>query len=311
MVPILLAVGWLPSQAEELPGGGEPSATVWRALPIVAAETRQTGFHGGEGAQVPRVVAVSSSQPDFLLLGTDVGGIYRSLDGGKRWQVCMSGWDSRGANVFAIDPRDARCIIGVGGNSGDAAILCNGLYLSTDQGASWRHVLPPGVGNDARAAVAYDLASYDAKLGHCTTAYFDSRDQGLFKSTDGGVTWAVINQELSNCVLRVHPTKGDGYLGCNDAPRQGFYRSEDGGVSFQRTDERYVTGLNVSPAMPDAVWVSRWDKVQVSTDRGNTSATSAPMAYRWVAGRPAYPDLTVSPSEPKHVACWYIAGEWK
>lgn len=284
----------------------------WRAIPIVTAETLRAGFRGGEGAQVPRTLVISASQPDFLLMGTDVGGIYRSLDGGKGWQVCMSGWDSRGANAFAIDPRNARRIIGVGGNGNDASIPCNGLSLSVDQGASWRHVLPFAVGNDDRDSVAYDPASFDAQRGFCTVAYFDSRDRGLMKSTDGGETWQTVCKELSNGILRVHPTKGYVYLACNDNPSHGFYRSTNGGVSFQRTDDRYVTGLDVSPAAPEKVWISRWDKVQVSEDAGQTFHYTG---THWPTdglpeGKPIR-DLTVSPVEPRNMACWYDAGDWK
>lgn len=289
----------------------EPSNPPWQPVPIVAAATRAAGLRGGEGAQVIRALAVSPSEPDFLLLGTDVGGIYRSLDGGQHWQGCMAGWDSRGANAFAIDPRNARCLIGVGGNSGDASPY-NGLYLSTDQGASWRHVLPLGPGNDDRESVAFDPASFDAKSGRCPVVYFDSRDGGLFKSTDGGEHWQIVNRNLSNGLLRVHPTKGYVYLGCNDAPRQGFYRSTDGGANFQRTDDRFVTGLDVSPAAPDSVWISRWDKVQISTDAG---ATFRYAGTHWPTdglpeGKPIR-DLTVSPVDPRHLACWYDAGNWQ
>ena len=60
-------------------------------------------------------------------------------------------------------------VLGVGGNANDFGNF-NGLYLSTDQGASWKHVLPFGIGNDDRESLAYDPSSYDTKLGYCTVA---------------------------------------------------------------------------------------------------------------------------------------------
>ena len=291
--------------------GGEP-APAWQAVPIVGAETVAAGFHGGEGAQVLRALAVSVSEPDFLLMGTDVGGIYRSLDAGRHWQVCMSGWDSRGANAFAIDPRDARRVVGVGGNSGDAPLPCNGLFLSTDRGASWRHVLPLTAGNDARASLVCDPSSYDPALGYCRVYYFDSRDGGLFKSTDGGEHWSVVNPDLSHCRAKVHPTKGYVYLASNENPGHGFYRSTDGGLTFRCTDERYVTGVDVSAAAPDNVWLSRWDKVQVSTDAGETFHYAG--SHYPIDGLPEgvpIRDVTVSPANPRNMACWYDAGDWK
>ena len=55
-------------------------------MPIVSPDTKKAGIPGGEGGQWPRgPVAVSPADPDFLLLPIDVGGLYRSLDGGKNW----------------------------------------------------------------------------------------------------------------------------------------------------------------------------------------------------------------------------------
>ncbi|HLI47371.1 MAG TPA: hypothetical protein VKV18_01595 [Chthonomonas sp.] len=83
----------------------------WIPVPLITKAMRDAGVApGGEGAQMIRTLAISQTDPNFLMMGTDVGGIYRTLDGGKHWQVCMVGWYARGGNYFAIDPRNAdRC----------------------------------------------------------------------------------------------------------------------------------------------------------------------------------------------------------
>ena len=66
----------------------------WIKMPILTPEAKRAGiFPGGEGSQWPRgPVAMSPADPNFLLLPIDVGGLYRSLDGGAHWEVCMVGW---------------------------------------------------------------------------------------------------------------------------------------------------------------------------------------------------------------------------
>jgi photosystem II stability/assembly factor-like uncharacterized protein len=282
-------------------------AQQWQAIPLANERIRNAGYRGGEGAQVIRSIVISPSHPNFLVMGTDVGGIYRSLDGGANWQVCMVGWDARGGNHFAIDPRNPNRVIGVGGNSADI-LPVHGLYLSTNQGASWRHVLPRIEGNDMRQSVAYDPASFDPKRGYCTVAYYDSRDGGLFKTTDGGETWAQVNQEISGAVVKVHPTKGFVYLASNSNPGHGFYKSEDGGKTFRKVNANYTLGMDVVPKYPDHVYISRWDKILVSNDAGET--------FHPVGRNQGLPDNTpildirVSPANPNEMSCKHGGKQW-
>ena len=121
--------------------GAAAAGPGWRAVPLTTEAQRAGGVVvGGEGGQWPRgPVATSAADPGLLLLPIDVGGVYRSTDGGRRWAISMTGWNARGANGFAIDPADADRVLGVGGNSmaWDArwGPSPNGVYRSVDRGA--------------------------------------------------------------------------------------------------------------------------------------------------------------------------------
>jgi hypothetical protein len=246
------------------------------------------------------------------MMGTDVGGIYRSLDGGQNWQVCMSGWLARGGDAFAIDPRDPKRVLGLAGNSVDWSPQWgpspDGLYLSTDEGAHWRQVLPQLEANEDRPdSLAWDPASYDAKRGFCTVAYFESRDGGLFKSRDGGVTWSLVNAH-SGAALQVHPTRGFVYLADNSKNGHGFYKSTDGGRAFRQINANYTLDLDVIPTRPNNVYISRWDKILVSTDAGET--------FHPVGANTGLPNNTpirtirVSPANPQEMLCNYGGAQW-
>lgn len=121
-------------------------------------------------------------------------------------------------NAFALDPRNANRLIGVGGNSGDIANNNpHGLYLSTDKGASWQQVLPRAEGYLSPDSIAYDLNSYNATLGYCTTVYFASGTGGLWKTTDGGTFSLIAGSGL--------PPAGSALRGITVSPANANYMS--------------------------------------------------------------------------------------
>lgn len=85
----------------------------WEPVPLVAGEFRKPGQIGGEGAQWPRSLAVDPTGKT-VMLGIDVGGIYRSLDAGNRWEPANVGYSPRGAAAIAFDPNNPLRVIAIG-----------------------------------------------------------------------------------------------------------------------------------------------------------------------------------------------------
>ncbi len=147
-------------------------AESWTAVPMVTQAIKNTGNAGGEGGQWPQSIAASKSDPNFLMYSTDVGGLYRSIDGGTNWEPANIGFTSRGAAGISIDPSNANRVLAVGANSGPST--WNGLYLSTDKGLSWTSVRPENIAGlrDFRDQIAYDPSSYDAVAGYTKIVYW-------------------------------------------------------------------------------------------------------------------------------------------
>lgn len=299
------------------------AAPRWEKMPLLPPEAKKAGiFPGGEGCQWPRgPVVVGPSDPNFLLLPIDVGGLYRSLDGGAHWEAANIGWNARGANAFAIDPRNPKRVLGVAGNSMDYGATWgkspHGVYLSTDKAGSWKqvHSALEGIGG----TVAYDPSSFDAKRGYCTRAYFLSAKDGLFRSDDGGTTWKpVANTDATLGRVDRDWTQGGTILSLLKIDHRGtvyigggkgLARSTDNGKTWQAMRTNPVYGLDVTPS--GAVYISGADGLQVAVSPHTGVFT--PLAAQGVdrmGGKPIE-RVTVSPVNPDRMAVWVAGDNWK
>ncbi len=261
--------------------------TPWQAVPLVTAEMRAKGNMGGEGSQWPLYITMSATDPNLGFMGTDVGGMYRTLDGGDTWAMSTVGIYSSAATGIAIDPKNANRVICVGVNS--IYWHTNGLYLSTNKGDEWEAVYTYGLTGDenskicghrdTRQQVAFDPTSYDKKLGYCTTVYWcketktygnkgESSAPRIYKSTDGGKKWSPVNSsnEIGGGQIAVSPSKGYVYI----AHENGVFRSTDGGKSFKKILNSKAYGIDVIMTKPDNLYISAKDGFYVSKNNGDS-----------------------------------------
>jgi hypothetical protein len=295
----------------------------WIKMPILTPEQKEAGvFPGGEGAQWPRgPIAISPADPDFLLLPIDVGGVYRSLDGGRYWEIAMVGWNARGANGFAIDPRNANRAVGIGANSANWnpnwGPSPEGLYLTTNQAASWQQVkvLPGAFGGN----VVFDPTSYNAAKGFCVVLFYRSNDDGLFRSEDGGETWASMagvpspgfhkregdwaTGEEADPRLAINPVTGELYL----AGQAGLFCSTNRGGSW--THPRMDPVYSLAVTLGGTVLISDPYRVLSSPDDGKTWVSLAGKGLDTTGGRHIQ-DLAISPADPNRMHCWITGGNF-
>ena len=224
----------------------------------------------------------------------------------------MVGWDARGANAFAIDPRDASHVLGIAGNSMNWdphwGPTPHGLYLSVDKAASWTHVL--ALTGGIAGAVTFDPSSYDPARGYCTRAYHLANDQGVYRTDDGGRTWAAVHAALASAPgrsfdagggfasnLKVAP-EGTVYAGGNG----GLFRSRDRGRTFETLRTEEVDGLDLTPD-GRTLYISGSDGVLASPDGGTTFAALPDKGLERPAGLPVV-GVTVSPADSRRMLCW-------
>ncbi|MCU0315754.1 MAG: hypothetical protein MUC92_04095 [Fimbriimonadaceae bacterium] len=289
----------------------EQAPGVWTPLPLISAEMRAKGIAGGEGGQWPRSMAVSADG-SFLIHALDVSGMFRSLDGGNTWEPTNVGFTPRGTASVAIDPLNPNRVLVAAANSSGSPQ--HGLYLSVDRAASWKHVLPAtyAANYDIRDQIAFGTDSWSQSIRGSSlvlwsriakdTATWNAvpDDPALFRSYDGGVTWARVptGRRISGSILRADPGRKNAFYALNP---EGLLVSTDAGSRFSTLLSGTYTGFDVSRAQPNSLWVSGANELHFSQDRGKTwrayNAPSKPAEWKFSM-------IKVSPADAQRVFVW-------
>jgi len=209
-------------------------------------------------------------------------GIFRTQDGGRSWEKVLFLSDSTGASDVQINPEDPQEIwagmwraerkpwtIISGAREG-------GVYRSRDGGDSWEHVtggLPTGL----TGKIAIGISPADTRRMYVLIEAPEP-EGGLYRSDDGGESWRLINDEYDirhrsfyyNYVW-VDPVDPDVlYTGAEK-----FYRSRDGGVSFEvvQTPHDDNHDLWIDPNDPRIMIQGNDGGANVTLDGGETWST--------------------------------------
>jgi len=209
-------------------------------------------------------------------------GVFRSTDGGQKWQKVLYKDEDAGAIDLAFDPRDAKKVYAVMwtsrrppwtvGNSYDGA--GSGLYKSEDGGDTWNQIGQglPTWENGKLGRIGLGIAPSDPSRMY---AMVDSPTHGgVYRSDDAGATWARVNSEervwgrgSDFAWVRVDPTNKDKVYIANTST----YWSTDGGVNF--------TAFKGAPGGDDyhSVWINpkNPDIVALASDQGATISVNA------------------------------------
>ena len=85
---------------------------VWEPVPMISRELVEKGYEGGEGCQACLYIVCDPIDGTHWMMGTDVGGMYRSDDGGVHWTPSAIGYEGCGCTGFAYDPNNINKVFG-------------------------------------------------------------------------------------------------------------------------------------------------------------------------------------------------------
>jgi photosystem II stability/assembly factor-like uncharacterized protein len=174
---------------------------------------------GGGGSQYSPTMAPNN--PSLMYGICDMGGFYRSTDGGHHWRT-VNGRDVNLVPSYG----DAQCGPEFNPQDDNFALIARhyGLARTTDAGLTWQKV----------SAVQPTAITFHGSDG--SHAFFAGNDQRLYRSVDGGVTWTE-NPRWRSIGLTIRELFVDASSPASQATiyastPSGIYKSVDGGDSW-------------------------------------------------------------------------------
>ncbi|MCE2655434.1 MAG: hypothetical protein LW602_03155 [Sediminibacterium sp.] len=200
-----------------------------------------------------RTVGVSgvATQPNVFYIGVNNGGVWKTNDYGQTWKPIFDSENTSSVGDVAVAPSNPN-VVYVGSGEGiqrpDLSIG-NGLYKSTDAGATWKNM---GL-FDAQQIGGISIDPFNenrifvAALGH---PYGPNKERGVYRSLDGGKTLQqvlYIDENTGAVQVGIDPNntnivfatiwsarQGPWENGAWNGEASGLYKSMDGGNTWKK-----------------------------------------------------------------------------
>ena len=263
-VALILAIASLPAVA--------PRAAAQSVDPAAAMRWREIGpTRAGRARALDGV----PSQPNVFYVGFDNGGVWRSTDFGSNWEPLFDHEPTGSIGAIAVAPSNPN-IVYVGSGAGiirPDLSTGDGMYKSTDAGATWTHL---GLEQTQMIAmVDVDPTNPDrlfvAALGH---PYGPNPERGIFRSTDGGKTFEKVlykDEYTGGNDVRIDPQNPNTVYaalwqqqeafwegGSFGGGSGGIFKSTDGGTTWNQLTnglpQVLEANLAIAPSNPRVVY---------------------------------------------------------
>lgn len=220
-------------------------------------------------------------------LGVASGGVWKTENAGTTWSsIFDSQQDVYSVGTVVLDPRDPNIVwVGTGENNAQRSVSYgNGIYKSEDGGRSWQNM---GL-KESEHIGRIEFDPRDSKTMYVAAQgplFSEGGERGLYKTTDGGVTWTNILKGTRWAGVNdvsVDPRNPDvllastwqrhrhffGYLA--GGPESALHRSTDGGKTWRQLsvvpNGEGRIGLARSASQPHIVYAI----VEAAGGRGGT-----------------------------------------
>lgn len=203
-------------------------------------------------------LAVHEDDPSVFYAASASGGLLKTVNGGETWENVFDAQPTVSIGDVAINPTDPNTVwVGTGeANSRQSSSWGDGIYKSFDGGKTWKHSGLRETQHIGRIVIDpqdTDIV-YVAALGRLWGA---NKERGVFKTTDGGVTWQhvlAIDENTGAVDLIMDPSNpkvlfaaayarrrtGWGFNGGSE--QAGLYKSVDAGRTWRKLTEGLPSG---------------------------------------------------------------------
>ena len=245
------------------------------------------------GGRVSDVEGVPGN-PRIVYVGSASGGVWKTVNGGTTWTPLFDKQEVASIGDMALEPGNPDVIyVGTGeSNVRNSVSFGNGVYKSTDGGASWKHLGLRETERISRVLVSPrdPQKVYVAALGH---AFGPNPERGVYMSANGGETWdkvLYLDPEHGASDLDIDPENPNvlyatlwrferkPWTHTSGSEKGGVWKSVDGGRTWKKLEKGLPRllgriAVKVAPSNPQVVYVlaeSREGTLFRSPDRGET-----------------------------------------
>jgi len=268
---------------------------------------RNVGPGGGGWIQS---LAMDPVDFDTVHIGCDVGGYYRSTDGGKTFRILNTGLTDYYVDDILIDPSDNR-VIYLG--------TLSGVYKSVDAGRSWTSMRNgfPEPKRYAHSAPVGRLAMDPKDRSVLYAGIGNPRRQKngcghIYKSTDGAESWTLLDGIAKHAKdalihnLAIHPVQTATLFAATD---KGLFKSTDAGAAWTRKEKglphRFCRNVAIHPTQPNIMYVVMWSTPGEKPWKGGVYR-SDDGGESWAARNDGLPQKVAPAGDAPQKTCNYI-----
>ena len=276
------------------------------------------------------------SQPNVFYIGVNNGGVWKTTDAGRTWNPIFDDQPTGSIGDIAIAPSNPK-VIYVGSGEGlqrPDLSTGDGMYKSTDEGATWTHLaLREG---QQIASIAVDPEDenrlYVAVLGH---PYGPNEERGIYRSKDGGKSFQRVlykDENTGAMQVEIDPKnskiiyadmwagrQGPWENGAWQGKESGLFKSTDGGDTWKKLTNGLPTieqglgriGFTISRSNPKRLYATvdaqpKFAGIYSSTDGGESWTFVNGDPRLWGRGSD-FAELRVHPADPETIFVANIA----
>ena len=229
-------------------------------------------FIGPEGNRAIAIVG-EPGNPMVNYIGAASGGLWKTEDGGVRWDPIFDDQDVSSVSALAIAPTEVNEVWAGTGETfviRPAHAMGDGIYKSSDAGKTWKNMGLEKTGRIGRIVIHptnKDIV-YAAALGH---TYGPQPDRGVYRTKDGGNSWEqvlfvdegtgaadiTIDPQNPNILYAAMWSVNINTWGLNSGGQGGgVYKSTDGGDTWDPMTKNGLPGGKSRPVGKTAVALS-------------------------------------------------------
>jgi len=270
-------------------------------------------------------IDVVDNNTKTMYVGAASGGVWKSENGGSAWAPIFDDQPTQNIGAIAIQQSDPNVIwAGTGeGNPRNSMNLGMGLFKSTDVGSTWEHV-----GLEKTKVIHRIIIDPEdgntVYVGAMGDPFDPNQDRGLYKTTDGGITWDKIlytndmsgvadmvldPQNPNKLFVAMYEHSRTPYYFTSGGAGSGLYVTTDKGKSWEKLGEEHGLpkgdlgriGIAIAPSNSNRIYakVEAKKNALYRSDDGGESWAVINDNPKFTNNRPFYfQDLAVDTKDP-------------